>query len=430
MRKLLITVILVAAATSIGLSQGLQQCADFMKFGIYDKYQTFSSELRYNQIKEFFKSFNFSSKQNAETKANELGLNLFDILGLQFNGKNSSTHFEQWQQELIKSSYQEGLNAGLKLETVEKVSDNITKIVQTCLMQKGVHAYIIPSSDNRNFSFTIDFLPHTGSKSTAKGSFTVTPSSVAATGMPKGLIGQQLEIGPQGVSINMMRLPSETVTITYNTDEGAGTIHYNAFVTPKPTIQFKGQDDRIKYGQSSRLTWHVDNAQRVELDGVQVSESGSKAVYPEQTTEYRLAVISLDGQRIYSTVTLYVTPPPPKLVAARVHFHTTDDDKDDDTNVTVNILFGGNTIATVSNTFGKFDDNSDSGWKDLRVIEQISKEVMIGSSRAQLIEGPKGHDEWHFNWSLELTFSDGSVARYDWGGGNVDHDRTTITQTF
>lgn len=51
-----------------------------------------------------------------------------------------------------------------------------------------------------------------------------------------------------------------------------------------------------------------------------------------------------------------------------------------------------------------------------------------GSSSVQLIEGPSGHDEWHFNWSIELTFSDGSVKRYDFGGGNVDHDRTTLTK--
>ena len=124
-------------------------------------------------------------------------------------------------------------------------------------------------------------------------------------------------------------------------------------------------------------------------------------------------------------------PPPPRapvLTSAAVHFHTTDDDKDHDTNVWVGIKCAGSTVASVSGTFGHFPDNSDSGWKSLNVTEAIKKADLFGQCQAVLVEAPKGHDEWHFNWSIQAGFSDGTSKQWDFSGGNVDHDRTTISQ--
>jgi len=405
------------------------ECVELMKFGIFDKFSTFTSDFHYKHIKSFFSSFQFSSRQQAEAKAAELGLDVLDVLGLNFNGQSSSSNFDLWQQELQKSSFQEAVTAGLKTETVERISTALTDLVKTCLTQKGLHAFVIPSSDQQNFTFTLDFVPSSSTKPTAKGSFTITPSSVASTASPQGLLDKDLEIGPQGVSISLKRLPTDTVQLTYNTDEGSGVIRYDAIVTPPVLIEFKALDTEIPSGGSTKLVWDVRNAQRVEIEGKgQVNTSGALTVSPTTTTDFRLRAISLDGQVVSAFATVTVRPPPPVLTAASVFFHTTDDDKDDDTTVTVNLVFGGSTVATVSGTFGKFNDNSDSGRIGLNIIERPRKDALIGNSQVQLIESPVGHDEWHFNWAIELSFSDGTSRRFDLGAGDVDFDRNRISR--
>lgn len=426
MKKRIFLVLLLVNSFSIVLSQN-QNCTEFMKFGVYDKYRTFTSELQYKQIKDFFKNYQFSTKQQAQAKATEVGIDIIDILGLSFNGKSSSSNYEQWQQELIRSSFEEALSMGLKTEQIEKISDNITGIVQACLMKKGVHAYIVPAADKRNFTFTIDFIPHSSTKAFTKGSFSISPSSVAATAMPRDFVGKELEIGPQGVSISLTRLPSETVTIIYNTDEGSGSVKYDAFVTPRPSVTFKAEDENIKYGGSTKLRWNVDNAQRVELDGEEVDFRGNIAVYPEATKAYKLQVISLDGKRTSYTATVYVAPKPPVLVSATVAFNTTDDDKDDDTRVTVYIKSGGNTIASWSGIEGKWPDPSMRGPFNLNINSaNFKKQDLLGAGQVVIVENPNGSDEWHFAYRVTLNFSDGDSRQID-GFGNLDHDRNTLS---
>jgi hypothetical protein len=401
-----------------------------MKYGIYDKFKTFSTESQLNVVKDFFKSYQFNSRVDAETKATELGLDLVDILGLNFNGKSSTSNFQEWRQELLKSTYQEVARTQVMSRSIEKISGDMVNLVKSCIEQKGVHAYIIPSNDNQNFSVTVDFVPHSSSKSTTKGEFTITPSSVSATCMPRDYIGKKdLEIGPQGVSVSCRRSPTETVNVTVNTDEGSPVLYYDAYVVPKPNINFNADNETIESGKSTILRWDVTNASSVELEGYgAMSASGTKTVSPTSTKEYQLIVTGLNGARESKYKTVTVLPPPPVLSGAKVYFHTTDNDKDHDTHVSVYVICGGNTIASTGGTWGKFNDNSDAGPFGLTVTEALRKDQIIGSCSARLVEAPKGHDEWHFNWALILTFSNGTEKRYDWGGGNVDYNRTTITQ--
>jgi hypothetical protein len=122
-------------------------------------------------------------------------------------------------------------------------------------------------------------------------------------------------------------------------------------------------------------------------------------------------------------------PPPPVLSEARISFHTTDDDKDGDTRVTTLVEFGGSTIASAAGEFGHWADNSDSGWIKLAVNDRRRKSELLGAGVLKIMEAPKGHDEWHFNYVLELIFSDDDVKRFD-GSGNVDYDRTTVTKSL
>jgi hypothetical protein len=118
------------------------------------------------------------------------------------------------------------------------------------------------------------------------------------------------------------------------------------------------------------------------------------------------------------------------LKGAKVSFLTTDDDKDYNTLVTVSINSGETTIATWSGTEGKWPNNSSSGPYNLTLIEKnFDKSKIIGKCLAVIVESPEGHDEWHFQWTIELFFSDNSTSTiYNWRDGNVDYDRTTMSK--
>jgi hypothetical protein len=429
--KTLLRVLSSVVLVSIGSAwaQTAADCSSLMQFGIYDKFKTLATETEYRQIQQFFSSYQFNSVSDAQSKAASLGLDISGVLGLSFDGTSASSNFSQWEQKLMQFTYQEALSHGVQTQDIQKISSALTDLVGKCLTQKGVHAYVIPTGDNQTFSITVDFVPMSADHAATNGSLTMTPASVAGTCMPAGLLGQKVQIGPQGVSLSCRRLPTDTVAVSVNTDDGSPVIHYDAYVVPAVVVSFTGKDSTLQFGASTTLTWSVANALRVELDGFgQVLPSGTVTVSPTATTQYRLTTTSLDGKQASSFVTVTVLPPPPTLTGAAVTFHTTDNDKDGDTNVSVYVICGGATAAAVSGTWGHWNDNSDDGTYQLNLVEHPRRDQVSGVCIARLVEAPNGHDEWHFNWSLTLAFSDGSTKRYDWGGGNVDYDRTTITQ--
>lgn len=133
-----------------------------------------------------------------------------------------------------------------------------------------------------------------------------------------------------------------------------------------------------------------------------------------------------------SELPIAMGPPPAAqvvLTGARVGFFTTDDNKDFDTRVSINLTLGGAAVASVSDTWGEFPDNSDSGMKDLAITDHaVAKEAIIKDGKVQLVAAPVGHDEWHFNWEIVLMFSDGTTNRYPFVDGNVDYNRASIVE--
>ncbi|HKR22021.1 MAG TPA: hypothetical protein VJS17_05460 [Pyrinomonadaceae bacterium] len=415
---------LLALLPATSFAQSAADCSSLMKFGIYDKYRAFTTESHYKQIKEFFENNTFSSRQQAETKAGELGLDIIGVLNLSFGGNTSSSNFDQWRQRLIRSTYQEAQSAGLSATTIETISGKLTALVEKCLAQKGVHAYVIPANDNQNFTVTVDFVPLSSDRPYTSGTITLTPSSVAAQCFPNDILGQQKQIGSQGISLSCRRSVTDTVAVIVNAQDGSPTFTYDAYVVPKPSIQFAASKDTIESGETTRLTWDVKNALRVTLmDFGQVPENGSRDVTPTASTEYKLNVTALTGEVETVSRRVTVNPPPPVLTGARVEFYTTDDNKDHNTTASVFIKCGGSLVASVSGQWGEFNDDSPSGWKQLNIIERPRKAAVIGVCTAQAREDPVGDDEWHFNWTLELTFSDGTTKSYRWDGENIAEDR-------
>jgi hypothetical protein len=423
---ILITLLGLFPVTAV--AQNAADCANLMKFGIYDRFRTLTSESQYKQVRNFFETNSFHSRQEAQAKGTELGLNIEDVLNLSFNGTSSSSNFDVWQQRFLQTSYEEAAAQGLTASSIDTISGKITTLVGQCLTRQGLHAYIIPSADNQNFTLTADFAPFSASQASIPGTITVTPASVSAQCSPNSLLNQQVSIGPGGVALSCRRLPTETVAVVVNTPPEIGMsarFTYDAFVNPPPVVRFDATPAQIDKGQTATLSWEVRNALQVSLlDFGSVLATGNRSVAPSQTTEYRLSVTGLNGQTqsVPRTITvIQPPPPPPKLSSAQVFFRTTNDDKDGDTNVLVNVECSSGTIATISGTFGHWDDNTNNGPFGMNVLIGQPKNQISGC-RAHLIEGPNGNDEWHFDWWVELKFSDGSLVRQS-GSGNVDSDR-------
>ncbi len=85
---------------------------------------------------------------------------------------------------------------------------------------------------------------------------------------------------------------------------------------------------------------------------------------------------------------------------ATISFHTNDEDKDSNTHVTVTLFDSGNTVAArVSNDFGHFHDDQDSGPFAL-VITNPSTKTALQSGKVVVHVDPHGHDTWRFNCFL------------------------------
>lgn len=425
--------LVIVAHASAAAAQTAGDCDRFMKFGIYDKSSQLNSEARFRQIQEFVKNNQFESAQDARDRSAKLGLDISGILELKFSGKDSSTNFSEWKQEFERATSDVAIERGLTLVTEEKISDRITELVKACIGKDGVHLYVVPSADGELFNIEANYIT-TGSAhpATKVKSFEVSPADVAATCKPKP--GALKALAMQGFTTSCRRRKDQTVSIALNTGDGTRSVLFEAYRAPKPSITFTGSPERINPGESVQLRWKVTNAEKVSLGtsitaAETVADEWKQDFQPQVTTEYRLVVLTEDGQKLSRTITVVVNPPPPVLTGGNVRFRTTDDDKDHDTNVAVSVRCGTTTIASTSGSYGKFDDNTDNGPFGLNVHERRRKADISGQCHLYIIENPNGNDEWHFNWELRLTFSDGSELVSN-GSGNLDRDRNTLSKVL
>jgi len=82
--------------------------------------------------------------------------------------------------------------------------------------------------------------------------------------------------------------------------------------------EFSAEPSTIERGQSSTLKWSVSNANEISIDnGVgSVQASGSRSVYPSETTTYTLRATGPGGTLSKSATVTVTAPPPPAAPAA------------------------------------------------------------------------------------------------------------------
>lgn len=92
---------------------------------------------------------------------------------------------------------------------------------------------------------------------------------------------------------------------------------------PKPTVSISAEPSSIERGKSATLNWSSTNATSASINqGIgAVRTSGSREVFPTQTTSYSITVKGQGGEaRASATVTVRQPPPPPPPPAPKPDF--------------------------------------------------------------------------------------------------------------
>ena len=75
--RLFITALVISIGIGVNIAHAQQQpCAEFMKFGIYDEYDTLSSKKYFELLQKWFCSHQFSSYAEAEKEAAKVGFGM------------------------------------------------------------------------------------------------------------------------------------------------------------------------------------------------------------------------------------------------------------------------------------------------------------------------------------------------------------------
>ncbi len=409
-----------------------QDCDQVLKDGVFNQTTINSNSSLQTSFYEYIYSQDFSTHQEAIDAGISIGTVVYGV-PLQIAGTFSKQQKDEW-----RSTHQQYKNSTLSKSDIYSAlmrfaSPDILDAWTTCIINNapsrvGLYGWIQEVSSTSAI-LHLTWLPMAGDNGESP---VVVGSSVSGGFRSDNANGSVLPVnykflqGANGNLVQLMRKPNEALVVVINTTRGDISCSLKAVSKPE-IINFQTSKSTIDYGESAFLNWNVSKATQVLIDnGIgTVSSNGSLSVSPTIATQYKLAATNVSGT-VNGFVTLHVNPLPPTLVSGNVDFNTTDDDKDDDTRVTVYIKSGGNTYAQWSGTEGHWDNNSHHGPYGLSMTSTIRKDQLIGAGQAVLIESPNGHDEWHFNWTVILNFSDGTSKRYDWGG-NVDYDRTTLS---
>ena len=93
------------------------------------------------------------------------------------------------------------------------------------------------------------------------------------------------EVRPGATTVYALRARSSSAA---GSDSRSITVTVNA--TPQPVVvrSFVADPSRVEMGRSARLTWQVDNASTLELDGAAVPPAGEREVTPRESTTFVL----------------------------------------------------------------------------------------------------------------------------------------------
>jgi len=401
-------------------------CNEVLRDGVFNTTIINSNSELTRAFNEYIYSAEFSSHQDAIDVGISVGTIVYGV-PLQIGGTFTKEQKDEWKtiNESYRSDHIQQANkyfALMKFASYDILQSWVRCIEITRPSKQGLNAWI-EETGNNSAVLHITWIPSAGDEGPnpiVKGS-SIIGGSRSDNSSDKALPDNfQLLSGAVGNRVLLNRKPNENLIVVINTTRGDVSCILPSLAKPRIT-QFTSMPDEVSYGMSSTLVWTVYGAEFVTIDGLEVQTSGSLVVTPTKSTTYTISAGNNSGTVNSSTI-VNVKPPPPVLTGAVVSFRTTNDNKDHDTKVNVYVTCGGMTFAHWNGGNGEWRDNSDSGPFELAIDSQIRKEAM-GNCFGVVEMLPNGDDEWHFNWTLTLRFSDGPPSVFNFGSENIAEDR-------
>ena len=126
-------------------------------------------------------------------------------------------------------------------------------------------------------------------------------------------------VEPRGVSSYRLTASNRDGQ-TVNEEVRVGAIPLMGHITLPPLIVFfKAEPPQIMAGDTTTLTWRVENAERVEISGLgQVPPSGARSVDPRERTHFQLSATNSEGK--LSTAELQIRIAVPMVIEPRPRF--------------------------------------------------------------------------------------------------------------
>jgi hypothetical protein len=188
-------------------------CAPLLKDGLRDYHSVASSSFQYEKVKHWLSSSQASSRSQAESDAQSLGLSVPDVFDVNFGAHNSSTDFQEWKNDFINSDYSEYISNQHNVDIINRVSDTLVAAYATCVNHRsGVQAWI-DSSSSTDFQIFFKFVTPEGTNINSVKILGFTVSNATCPGLHQ-YVGTQLA---SVRNIQCHKLETETASVSLNT---------------------------------------------------------------------------------------------------------------------------------------------------------------------------------------------------------------------
>lgn len=207
-----------SAASSDGPTGSRNVCDEILAYGVFDTFDNYSNKDRYRLTQTAVCTESYNSLAKAQSAKGSLGLDLFDILGLDASGGYDEQTYRTAFSHYCSQSYDKNLSNDMATNRVKKASPIIASAWTSCIeaIQTGFVYYVQPSRDRKAFSVVLRYKGD-GVTRLRIDKVTFTPSKdVHCEGLPK--IPSQLDTNFLTFSCTK---PQETeVIVGAETDRG------------------------------------------------------------------------------------------------------------------------------------------------------------------------------------------------------------------
>lgn len=318
LRATLLSIILLCCVgvTSLGQEPNSNTCADLMKFGIYDEYNTTTDSQKFALTKAFICSSKFASYGEARKSADSWGIDV-GIFDLKFGGSGSDEitveKWGEWSEKFCHSTYDEVRENFKFMSTVRIVSPALMGVVKKCLESdvKGLRAWGEPNKDRTAFTFNARYV-QVGSELAqidAPTDFSPADLKKKCTGTDVFAVKKKLAAGKRTMTCNGLD-PKVNYSVTIHTTQGDQPFRLDAR-PPVPIATLTADLISIIKGQSTTLRWTSQNANRLVLeasDGTKDSfntPSGMSTRTPSKSSSYVIHAFGSDDE--FSTSPVFIS---------------------------------------------------------------------------------------------------------------------------